>query len=737
MKLIYKSVLVALMCGLVTVSASATRVTVTMNTVSKTMSLTAKKSGSTVAVGDPDTSNKYTFDTEPGIYTLTAYGNDGTTINGTIDLTVNDTDAQAFDIVTGTMYVTNKTDGRAWTLANGDYTLDVEVTSREGEAYNITIGNSVTTGRNTFVAILGSRSMTRFIPSSAHKAEGYITLSKFNSLSANATINGAIPMSGRFTATTPADADLELAVKFAHFIDMSLVEPADVKTVNGHKEYTYSLANNQMYFFRTWRSGGLTNSGYFTMSTDETARPTLAFTDEDYDVMSPDAVIHDASHNNGLETGDIMLNINGEGHLRLNIGDTFTAHAMRSWQLTNNYTANNFVEPDFHYTVTDLNGQPSNSVITVEQSARPSAWATLKAVGAGTAIVTVSYDAMATYYYNKDVKTPFVGGQNWSACWPENTAVYVVTVGQPVSAATSEMTLNVGYNSPETKQSADNPDAEHDVFYYLDSEPGAYYTFYPSRTSAVDIARPSFSASKAYYTGFTTDGVTANADGSYTVLLSKGRSIVRLTDASGNATYQVLTAKPCTMTVTNLTSGKDTCRPGDRLSVQFAGLFHPANKLAGVYNMSARVQYNDPSLSEGDTGSQAQYNFGNSAPAQSITVTVPADLDVKAHREYVVTGGCLNVNGFGDPFGNHRIIDPVAGRSPNFKAISHNAMLGRLPDICVTIDPDLSVQDINSDDNTLTIESYYNLQGIASPTPYRGLNIIKYTNGTHAKVYLP
>ena len=38
---------------------------------------------------------------------------------------------------------------------------------------------------------------------------------------------------------------------------------------------------------------------------------------------------------------------------------------------------------------------------------------------------------------------------------------------------------------------------------------------------------------------------TKNEDGSYTVLLKEGRQIVCVTDAAGNAAYQVLTAKPC------------------------------------------------------------------------------------------------------------------------------------------------------------------------------------------------
>ena len=70
-------------------------VTVTMNTVSTTMVLKNKETGETVNAGTP-TSNKYTFQTTPGDYVLYAYGTNGTTLNGTIELTVTDAQTQQF-----------------------------------------------------------------------------------------------------------------------------------------------------------------------------------------------------------------------------------------------------------------------------------------------------------------------------------------------------------------------------------------------------------------------------------------------------------------------------------------------------------------------------------------------------------------------------------------------------------------------------------------------------------------
>ena len=118
--------------------------------------------------------------------------------------------------------------------------------------------------------------------------------------------------------------------------------------------------------------------------------------------------------------GNILVNINERGHLRLNVGDTYSALPMRSWQLTDTQTNNYFLEPDFHYTVIDLDGNPSTGVIEIE-NAHPTTevWSTIKAVGNGTAIVLVTYDAIALNYYKYNAKadsltkTNFMGGEYW------------------------------------------------------------------------------------------------------------------------------------------------------------------------------------------------------------------------------------------------------------------------------------------------------------------------------------
>lgn len=682
-----KTVLIALMTTVICAfTSSAVEVTVKMNAVSTTMSMKSKATGEDIAVGDVN-KQLYQFTAPPGEYIITGYGKDGTTENGTIEVCVGDSVAQQITVLTLTAYVSNKTNGTTWTVDNGDYTIDVKVNSREGVNHPITLGNSVTAGRKTFLALNGDTYSCAFIPSKAHTDEGYVTLYKQATLTGNVNVSGAIPQSDNFTVTVPKDADFELNIKFFHFIDFTKVEPLKEVVQGDFKMLIYRLAHSQVYNYRTSMPGKLTQGGYFTMNKDVAKRPVLMFTQSDYEAFDPKTIKHDVQANEGFETGDIFVNVNKEGYIDLNVGDIFLAHAMRTWQLTENSTNNYFIEPDFHYTILGLDGKESDSVLKVEQKAG-SAWANLKAVGEGTAIVLVTYDAIGLNFYasSTGVKQAYMGGEYWGAIWPENTAAYVITVGQGKSAVDAQMLLNEKHNQGALKLAGDYVDAEHDVFYYLDTEAGYSYTFKADGAKEVKIAYPTIGEQMATYTGFGNDGVTVNADGTYTVLLKEGRQIVQMTDNAGKSAYQVFTAKKCHREIVNVNRpGSKIYQPGDQVAIQYSGLRHPANKLSGIYNMSAYVTYNGVPNGTSLILSANQYKFGSVDKAQAVTLDIPADHDINAEPELTFTDGVIQVNGYGDPIGNHRNIDPNAGRSPNFTAVPHKTYFGSIPDVRIPL----------------------------------------------------
>lgn len=538
------------------------------------------------------------------------------------------------------------------------------------------------------------------------------------------------------TVTVPEGAEVQIGTKKAHYVDFTFTEPESATVTDGMKVLKFNLQDNSKYNYRIMKEGCLTYAGYFTTVSDPAKQPDLTFTDETLAAHSPKTVNHDVNSNQGFETGDIFVNVNERGHKEMKVGDVFKAHAMRTWELTDNTVSNYFIEPDFHYTVVDADGKPSTGVVSV--SRKPgSAWADITAVGNGTAIVLVTYDAINLNYYRNGTKYDFLGGEFWGAIWPENTAVYVITVGQGESAAKPEMTINEKYNLDTLKDAGKYVDAECDVFYYLDDEEGYPYTFTAEGVADISIAYPTIGEHAASYSGFGSEGATDNGDGTYTVVLKEGRQIVRLTDAGGKSAYQVLTAKKCSREITNVSRpGSNDFQPGDEVKIQYAGLRHPANKLAGIYNMSAYVTYNGIPNGTSLTLGKGQYTFGSSASAQAVTVTIPADHDVSAQPTFDLTEGVIQVNGYGDPIGSHRFINPETGRDANFKAQAHKTYFGVIPDIRIPVsDGSSAIENIGEDlTGNAEPEGYYNLQGVKSETPWIGINIVKMKDGSVRKV---
>lgn len=661
-------------------SGNAVPVQIKMNAVSRTMTL-AMEDGTPVEVGEPS-SRVYSFDVNPGKYILTGYASNGT-VNGTIVVNVVDQqEEQEFTIYTHTIYATNKDSNNNLWQYGVDYTAEVDVVSREGEKQIATIGDSATSGRKCIMSFSGNTTYMTLIPSQERIEQGYMNYYAQGTMTANRTMSGEIPMGANYYVELPATANAEIGQKKAHFTEFRIMEPINTTIEGDIKKIHYRLPKNTVLNYRTWKEGGLTRAGQ-TVPADGYVHK---FTEDDYAAFNPHQINHDVTSNQGYETGDIFVNINERNHLVMNVGDTFDAHAMRTWELTDTQTNNYFFEPDFHYTVIDENGNPSTGVIEISTDETTSPWRTIKAVGNGTVIVLVTYDAIG-------LPAGTMGGQYWGAIWPENTAAYVVTVGDSSTAIKPNMVVNENYNITEDgtqlkKLAGINVDAEHDVFYYLDTENGYDFTFTPEGVTSVTLAYPAIGERSATYTGFGSEGVTTNEDGSYTVRLKFGRNIVKLTDASGKSVYQILNAKPCHREISNVSRpDSKVFYPGDKVKIQYSGLFHPANKLAGIYNMSAYVTYNGTPNGTSLILGPGQYTFGSAPDAQAIQFEIPLFHDVETEPVLNFTDGVIQVNGYGDPIGNHRYINREMGRSANFTAAAHKTYFGSIPEFSLSLSP--------------------------------------------------
>ena len=665
--------------------ATPVQVTVVMNPVSNLMKLHNKATSAEVNVGSPmgppqgNAPKTYRFNTLPGTYTLTGYAPDGTTVIGSIDIEITEEASQTISIYAATASATNS----GWALGT-DYSVVLKsLSGSNGSVRTFTTGND-NTGKLSFLLLNGDTYVIDLVPSAAKQADGYMTKTLTGTLNGNGTITGEITMGGNYNITVPEGVSVFVGTKPKHYVPFAEVQPESVSTSGGKTVYAYSLANNTQYNYRVSQPGKLTHGGIFYMNSDATKRPTLVFTEADMNRAAPTFVDREVS---GSKVADIFLNINERHHLRMNVGGEHKMLAQRNWQLVANPIDNYFIEPDYRYTVLNINGQPDQSVVRVENIKGIN---TVKAVGNGTAIVLVSYDAiyLEQYQRNSALPTAFAAGSLNGAIWPENTGVFVVTVGDQPSGITSNMLINEGRNTTQHKLAGDAVDAEHDVFYYLAPDQGYSYTFKPTGVASVAIAKPTLGANMATYDGFET--VQPNADGSYTVLLTHGRSIVRLTNAQGVSDYQVLTAKQAEFTITNLTNNGKPVIPGDQVEILLGGLYHPANKQAGTYNMSAQVEYTSPVGNH--TANGGQYSFASTA--KKFKLTIPADWDVDASNRFIITDGTIKSGGFGDPYGNHRNVSPSEGRAPNFTALLHPAWFGALPDIRVKVQKTAECQDV-------------------------------------------
>ena len=658
----------------------AATVKVTMNTVSTTMTLADKATATPVAVGTP--SNKvYTFTVDNGTYVLTGYDTDGKTVNGSIELVV-EGDSE-FTIQTATLGFSN-----TGFLPGTDLTLELNLKDAKGNAYETVIGDSKTAGRKTFLVFKGSKTSIVATPTAARAAEGYIEWkdTENRTHNSNATIWVALPQHKDFTITLPATAYAQLATKTNDYVAFTEIAPDSVVTSGATKVYHYGMdlkSSSTTLMYRIWGEGFCTQAGTISQVL---GMEDLVYTEETLKALSPKYINHDIKANSNLNVADVFVNINPQGHLKMQVGDTKDVLALRTWQLTNNSTANMYVDPDYHYTVFNLKGEEDNSVVKFDRyTTYTDPWVTLSAVGTGTAVVLVTYDAMQASQIDKDKVSPYMGGEagkpaDWSAIWPENTGVFVVTVGDEPSGIKTNMWANTGMNDYTHKLATDSLDAEHDVIYYLAEDSAAQYTFKPEGVAQVYISYPTFGTNSATYKEY--KEVKANEDGSYTLTLKEGRQIVAMFNAKGVAEYQVITAKPCTREISNLTRPGEAFRAGDKVAIQYHGLFHPNNKLSRIYNMTAYVAYNGVPAGTSEYGSAGQYTFAAVESAQLYKYIIPLDAAGKTD----ITDGTIQINGFGDPIGNHRNISRIDGRVFSGAAPSHKTYLGILPDVSIEVE---------------------------------------------------
>ena len=427
-------------------------------------------------------------------------------------------------------------------------------------------------------------------------------------------------------------------------------------------------------FIRVQHPEGVTYWDFGGLSDGTTVEVTEAMLFVGSQEFTKETVYHNYEKNSH-DTADLYLTVNAQGWLDMNSGDTHSLNVFRNWIPVANSVSNNGVSlPDVTYTVVDVNGNASD-VIEVVPDASNSCYADIKAVKAGTAIILVSYDAV----YNADGE----GGKQFSAIWPENTGVIVVTV----DVEDADIQTNITVNEEANAGGKQILDVEHDILFYV-GDSGAEYSFKPEDGCTVTVARSTVD-DEMTFNGFTAEGVTVAEDDTVTISgLTTGTHIIKV-EKDGKTAYQGIRAREVEYKLTHSDGSEVTAenpaQPGETVTIQFSRLIAPLGKLSGVYNANFGFYYN------GEDGAQLRiasgyaygdYYFGSNAVRQRFTVTIPAEWN---GASYTLTDGGIKLGGFGGSFGAHRVKSYREGAQVNTNASGTGGVASVLPDVVIPV----------------------------------------------------
>ena len=610
-----------------------------------------------------------------GDYLVEGYNAEGQ-CNGSLVLTVKANQDNVFTLNRAyEIYATN--DSYSW-VEGTDYSIDVTVTAADGTDLQAKTGVSTTYGNTrTSCLFLEGGSLSITLTPLGEKAETYLPIT--TSMNNKATVDcGAksfglsIPKALDLTVTAPAGSTLRMGT-FGNYYSYTFLEPLSQETKGDTMVARFRVPEtNLKHFLRVQNPEGVTywTFGKFTGGQEITVtRDDLHMDDASFNSST---VYH--FEKNVYDLGNIYLNINRQGYKNLEVGQSCELDVMRNWQAIESFMNSQIALPDAHYQVLGLDGSASD-VVTITPDADNSCFATMTANRAGTAIVLVTYDAM--------VYPQGMGGDQYTAIWPEFTGVFVVSVG----ADGSSIVTNTLMDRPTIKISNEEQkylDAEHDILYYV-GEQGASYSFTPEEGCTVTVARSTVT-DKMTFNGFTSDGVSVDENGQVTVTgLTSGRHILRI-EKDGLAAYQVVTAWGTSYDVIdaegNILPKDEELTPGQTVTVQFHGMVSPKEKLAGVYNFNFSMMYLDADGAKYQTNPGSMwgaYDFSGNAQRQVLSVTVPETTQGYSYD----LNGVIRVGGFaGVP--THRGISYTTGMDRQF-GTTPSAVLGRLPELSLKL----------------------------------------------------
>lgn len=618
---------------------------------------------------------KYVATLPVGEYWVEGYDADGH-LNGGINMTVT-ADSSVFTF--HRVYELHATNS-GWVYGT-DYSIDVDVTGKDGTKREVTIGDTVAWGSEykSFLFMDGDTVSATFTPLGEKAATAMATTVTKTSAQTNTNIaiTAKIPQALTITFKAPKGSTVSVGTFGTYYIYNFFEADSVTEDENGVTAvFTVPDTVSGNTFYRVQNPNGVT---YWQFEAWKASKE-ITVTAEDLHIGDSSVTKNSVFRfeKNIYDRADIYLNINEKGYMNMEVGESYELNVFRNWMAIESFMNAKVALPDMHYKVIDADGNPSD-VVSITPDKNNSSVANMVANKAGTAIVLVTYDAMTHMQGQSNTKS-----KEFSAIWPECTGAFVVTVGADGSSVVTNMLVD------RIDSAASAIDAEHDILFYLGNS-GASYTFTPEAGSKVSVDRSYVLNGSMSFSGFTTKGVSVNKNGEVTVSnLTSGRHIIKV-EKDGKATYQVITARKTEYTIYD-SEGNEvdfyTNRPkaGDKVKVQFSNLVNPAEKLSGAYNFNASIYYkgeNDTMFRSAPGSMFGVYDFSGNPVRQLIEITIPADWEGDS---YSLIAGAIKMGGFGNTtVGGHRGISYAIGMDKNFNAPTVKMVLSRMPEFSIPV----------------------------------------------------
>ena len=440
---------------------------------------------------------------------------------------------------------------------------------------------------------------------------------------------------------------------------------------NGDGTSTHYFTADGNISYRVSMDKKITKAGYLLSSNSAN----VVYRDDD--PLPTDRIDYRMSGSDAATVADdsLLLNINQQNHLLLSMGDTKVVKAYRAWEIINNYL-NNIIQPDFNYNI--ICGDDVVSITPYENQPMTNSsgnWFNVTAIGQGTAIIEVTYDAVLI---NGGSYGGFYGATDSS-----RTGLFVVTVGESdanvdfgIKCKTSEG--SIVYNNANSKPW----DAELDTVYFF-GDTGEIKLNPICKNGSINEVAVSCDKGKNY-------AILEDVDGEYTASIVPGNNIIRISCDNGVA-YQIVRGDKIELAVKNATNPGKAVTKGDKVILTLNGVHTPVPKISGTYNpgysensegnskVHLRYSYDDRDI----TSEGKQYDF--SLNGTTIEFTVPSDSE---QTEFKLTDGYIGVGvigvlGFSDDINSHRNIpDSGSGTRDNKTTFTTRSIL---PDITVSL----------------------------------------------------